>query len=94
MEAKEKAIELYDKFIGTQGKLHIQLKLTGFTQVKRDAKKYSLIAVDENIKLIKNILNQSTQIHQSLSTPKKLCIDVLNPILKELEEVKQEIQKL
>jgi hypothetical protein len=49
MTPKEKAIELYDKYVGTEGRLHIQLKLTGFTEVKRKAKKHSLIAVEELI---------------------------------------------
>lgn len=47
MTPKEKANELYDKFIGTEGRLNIKLKLTGYTKIKREAKKHSLIAVDE-----------------------------------------------
>ena len=60
----------------------------------KDAKRYSLIVVDENVKMLKLVLNESTEIYQSLNTPKKLCIDLLNPLLKYWEEVKQEIEKL
>jgi hypothetical protein len=55
MTPKEKAEELYDKYVGTEGRLHIQLKLTGFTEVKRKAKKHSLIAVNEVLYVLNEI---------------------------------------
>jgi hypothetical protein len=57
------------------------------------AKQCALICVDREIELIKKMIDESVNIHQSLSIPKKLYIDILNPILKELLQVKQEIQK-
>jgi len=50
-----------------------------------------LILIDENVNMLKSLLNESTQIYQSLNTPKKLCIDLLNPLLKYWDEVKQEV---
>jgi len=81
---KEKAEKLFDTIIDISS-LEIPLWI---------AKDMALITVDEKINLIREILNKSVTIYQSLLTPSKLCVDILNPILKELEEVKQEILKL
>ena len=51
MTPKEKATELLDKYKGSEGILHIQLKLTGFTEVKRKAKIHALIVIEEVLKL-------------------------------------------
>jgi hypothetical protein len=59
-----------------------------------ECKQCALIAVDEQITLIKKLIKQSTEVHQALSTPKKICTDILNPTLKELERIKSEIEKL
>jgi hypothetical protein len=88
MTPKEKAQELYDKYVGTEGRLHIQLKLTGFTEVKRKAKKHSLIAVEE-------MLGE----YQSMSDlESKIVInDEVRFIVHQLQywmEVKQNIEKL
>jgi len=85
MTIKEEAKELLGKF-----SIEFQEYGIGNVWTKKSAKKQALISVDEKIKLIKELLDKSTEIYQSLSTPKKLCTDILNPILKELEEVKQE----
>lgn len=57
MTPKEKAGDLYQKYIGSEGTLHIQLKLTGFTEVKRKGKKHSLIAINEILDELDEILN-------------------------------------
>lgn len=44
-----KAKELVEKFLNSEDKLSIQLKLTGYTNIKRKAKQCALIAVDEII---------------------------------------------
>ncbi len=81
MTPKEKAEDLIDKYIGTEGRLHIQLKLTGFTEVKRKAKKYSLIAVNEILEVSDEIIN---------ITGSSFVIE----IIKYWQKVKQEIEKL
>jgi hypothetical protein len=84
MTPKEKAKELFDKMW-----LNLPTQY-GYLYCKQCA----LIAVDENVKMLKQILNESTDIYQSLNTPKKLCIDLLNPLLKYWKEVKKEIELL
>ena len=84
MDVKEKAKELVRHFKGR-----------GMDGDENYAsKECALIVVGENIKLIKDLLDKSTSIYQSLNTPLKLCVDVLNPALKYYEEVKTEIEKL
>lgn len=84
MGVKEKAKELVEKYYG----------ITDVNWGIRQQKQCALIVVGENIKLIKDLLDKSTSIYQSLNTPLKLCVDVLNPTLKYYEEVKTEIEKL
>ena len=79
---KEKAKELIDKFT-----------VVGLQQ-RNEGIACALICVDENVKMLKLVLNESTEIYLSLNTPKKLCIDVLNPLLNYWQEVKSEIEKL
>jgi hypothetical protein len=78
---KEKALELYQKYIGTEGSLHIQLKLTGFTEVKRKGKKHSLIAVNEILDQLDEIINITGG-------------NYIYTILDYWQEVEQEIGKL
>jgi len=54
----------------------------------------AIIAVDEIIGEIILFIDESPNVYQSLKTPKKLCIDILNPRLVYWQEVKLEIQKL
>ena len=101
MTPKEKAMQLLDRFY-----IEIYFDFIGDVnwkkpnddivseRVKKDAKKCVLILIDENVKMLKTILNESTNIYQSLNTPKKLCIDLLNPLLKFWQEVRKEIEKL
>lgn len=81
MTSKEKAEELHHKFS----------VICNDTEM---GKKCALIVVDENVKMLKTILNESTNVYQSLNTPKKLCIDLLNPLLIFWQQVKQEIELL
>jgi hypothetical protein len=57
MTPKEKARELYEKYISSENSLQIQLKLTGFTEIKRKGKKHSLIAVNEILDQLDEIIN-------------------------------------
>lgn len=91
MTPKEKAEELYDKF---KDFTKIFDDYVGWKEDIVCTKKCALICIDEKIELLKEIQEQSRGIHQALSTPKKLWVDVLNPMMKELEQVKQEINKL
>ena len=88
MTPKEKAEEIYKKFINVDC-------LQEFEVMDYElAKQCALILVDENVKMLKIVLDESTDVYQSLNTPKKLCIDLLNPLLKYWREVKKEIKKL
>ena len=84
MTPKEQAKELVDKFTAIEdGEMYIG-----------KAKQCASIIVDENVKMLTQILNESPQVFQSINTPKKLCIDLLNPLLKYWQEVKLELQKI
>lgn len=100
MEAKHKAYQLFEKFyIITDVEEDIDIYKDEDEDAKRItenylSKKCALILIEEQIKLVKEFIEKSTEVYQSLKTPKKLCIDIFNPKLKYLEEVKQEIEKL
>ena len=84
---EKKAKELVDKIY-----YDIDFDLVGMPNTKKMvAKQCALIAVDENLKMLKTMLDESTEIYQSLNTPKKLCVDLLNPLLKFWNEVKDEV---
>jgi hypothetical protein len=96
MTPKEKAEELVDKF-----KPHSHFWVHDLGRQKdyeieqlENAKQCALIAVDEKISLLNEIINQSVDVYQSINTTKRLCVDILNQMLKELKEVKEEIEKL
>lgn len=91
MEPKEKAKELVHEMMNIDSDSEM---FDGFIMKEFYAQRASLKAVDENIKMLKTILNESTNIYQSLNTPKKLCIDLLNPLLLFWNEVKQEVELL
>ena len=82
---KEKAKELVDKI---KTGLWRDRAVSIYSE---DATYCANIAVDEIIEQIKNIIDEAPNIYQSLGTNKKLCIDVLNPILKYWQDVKSEI---
>jgi hypothetical protein len=88
MTPKEKAVELVEYF---QAILESPLTKGMFW---KEAKQCAIIAAQNEIDLVTRIINESIDVQQTLTTPKKLCADILNPILKELEEVKEEIKKL
>ena len=94
MTPKEKAKELIEKYLSFVDWYDLQEDCTNREWAIRNAKKCALICVDENVKMLKIILDQSINIYQSLNTPKKLCIDLLNPLLKFWEQVKKEIENL
>lgn len=92
LELVSKHFEIIAKAVNYQG-----LQKEGdkkFYAIEKIAKDCSLISVDDNLSVLRDILKESDNIYQSLKTPKKLCIDILNPKIKFLEEVKQEINKL
>lgn len=86
MNRKEKAKELVEKMY----KVHSNSvsEITMFF-----AKQCALIAVEREIKLINEIMDNYHG-YQDLRTPVKLFKDVLNPLLKEKQEIKTEIEKL
>jgi hypothetical protein len=84
LKVKLKAQELFDK-------VYLELKENKGYYDFETARNCVLILIDENVKMLKIILNESNEIYQSLNTPKKLCIDLLNPLLKFWNEVKEEI---
>lgn len=86
-------IEIYFDFVSND-KLKDPSDNTENERTKKDAKRCALLCVDENIKMLKQLFNDSANVYQSLNTPKKICIDLLNPLLKYWNEVKQEIEKL
>lgn len=88
MDAKLKAKELINKFLEIED---AQAKYGGNLMFLNEAKICCLLLIDENVEMLKKILNESTEIYQSLNTPKKLCIDLLNPLLKFWNEVKEEV---
>lgn len=95
MDAKEKAKELIKKmnvihYYKLGGK-NSESKGLPVSMHDSQIKGCVLVLIDENVKMLKSLLNESTQIYQSLNTPKKLCIDLLNPLLKYWNEVKQEV---
>lgn len=82
MTPKEKAEELIDKF----------KELYDYGSL---SKEYALIAVDEIIEYHESLYNKGFKdVHIALSSPIKTYNDILNPLLKYLQEVKQEIEKL
>lgn len=87
MTPNEKAKELVDKYI-------FYVESYSSDQQEDYAKQCALICVEREIELIKKIIDESINIHQSLSTHKKLCVDILNPILKEYRELIKEIVKI
>ena len=88
MVAKLKAKELVEKFIEPTKVPNIKHV---WVEDIDAAKQCALILVDENVKMLKNVLDESTNVYQSLQTPKKLCIDILNPLLKYWSKVREEI---
>lgn len=58
------------------------------------AKKCAGIDIEREISLVRSVIELSVDVHQTTDTPKKLCIDILNPLLQELESVRNEIEKL
>jgi len=88
MDAKLKAKELINKFLEIED---TQAKYGGNLMFLNEAKICCLLLIDENVKMLKTTLDESTEIYQSLSTPKKLCVDLLNPLLKFWNEVKEEV---
>lgn len=59
------------------------------------SKVYALIAINEIIKYHESLYNNGFKdVHIALSSPIKTYNDILNPLLKHLEQVKQEIERL
>lgn len=85
--AKLKARELADKMYQYQWRKD--------TIEFRNAKQCALIAVDEMIEYHNSLFDKGFKdVHIAISSPIKTYIDILNPLLKYLREVKQEIELL
>jgi len=54
----------------------------------------SILIANEVINVLLQIREESMQVYQSLSTPKKLCSEILNPKIKYWEEVKRKLQNI
>jgi len=87
MEAREEALFLLNKFNPFAVENPNDKSRAGEVSSKRIA----LIHINKQIELIKLLMNESIEIYQSLSTPKKIFIDILNPKLLHLEAVKHEL---
>ena len=87
--AKEKAKELVSKYV------HLAKQSTGANGTIYNSKQCALIAVDEIIEYHNSLFNKGFKdVHIAMSSPIKTYIDILNPQLKYLQEVKQEIEQL
>ena len=59
------------------------------------AKKRALIAIDEKILYHESLFNKGFKdVHIALSSPIKTYNEILNPSLKDLQELKKEVEKL
>lgn len=94
MTPKEKAKQLVHKYKPYASSKFIVDNYVNEPMQLINAKQCALIAVDEIIKYHKSLYNKGFKdVHISLSSPIKTYNDILNPLLKYLEEVKQEIEK-
>ena len=92
MTPKEKAEELVYKF---DDKMFYIRDGYNSSEVFYAAKHFALISVDEIIKYHESLYNKGFKdVHIALSSPIKTYNDILNPLLKYWQEVKQEIEKL
>jgi len=84
-----KARELVSSFTEPVDRLH------KYPMCFDTAKQCALIAVDELIKYHESLFDKGfKEVHIALSSPIKTYNDILNPLLKELRELKEEIEKL
>lgn len=88
MKEKEKAEYLIKKHLTAI----VEESMDSDKMMLYSAKQCALIDIQNSIDLLQSIINESVNVHQSLSTPKKLCIDLLNPKLKELYNIKFELE--
>lgn len=85
MTTKTKAADLISRFLKSD---KMVFNIEG-------AKECALIVVDEIIKHHESLYNKGFKdVHIALSSPIKTYNDILNPLLKYWQEVKQEIEKL
>jgi len=81
MTPKEEAQDLIDKMTMEIGKFN--------------AKQCALIAVNEIIKYHESLFDKGFKdIHIALSSPIKTYLDIMNPLLKHLIEVREELKNL
>lgn len=58
------------------------------------AKQCALITIDEKIKYHESLFDKGfNQVHIALSSPIKTYLDIMNPMLNHLREVKKEVEK-
>ena len=82
MTPKEKAKELVKKY-------------TDMSIFKFASKQCALISIDEILEYHESLYNKGLKdVHIAISSPIKTYDDILNPLLKYWQEVKQEIEKL
>ena len=91
MTPKEKAKELVEKFLFMyRPSMH-----PPYLKANEAAKQCALIAVDEIINYHESLYNEGFKdVHIALSSKIKTYNDILNPLLKYWQEVKQEIENL
>jgi hypothetical protein len=75
MEDKDKAMVLVQQYVHG---------LRGFILSKYEATQCAKLDLQNSIDLLELIIEESTEVHQVLNTPKRLCRDILNPKLKSL----------
>jgi len=66
-------------------KMQFQKHPISFEQAKHCA----LVSIDLKIEILKELMSRGLDVHQSISTPKKLFADVFNPKLIFLEQIRE-----
>jgi hypothetical protein len=70
-------------------------KYTDMSIFKFAAKQCALISIDEILEYHESLYNKGLKdVHIAISSPIKTYDDILNPLLKYWQEVRQEIEKL
>ena len=92
MSAREEAEELYSKIYGMTP---VRGSVSMIEQDKDLSKSYAILFIDEKIKYHESLFDKGFKdVHIALSSPIKTYLDIMNPLLKHLIEVREELKKL
>jgi len=91
MEPKQESEGLVKKFLTAIA----EESMDGHTILKYSAKQCALISIQEKIAYHESLFDKGFKdVHIALSSPIKTYVDILNPSLDHLKQVKLEIEKL